>query len=500
MKKKWLSSLLVLALLFPACQPMGENSSSDVSQSGNDCAVAHVDQNDDGACDQCSENVRVILDFYSINDLHGKFEDTSAQIGVDELSTYLKNAKSQNPYTFFLSAGDMWQGSPESNLTKGALMTEWMNEMEFVSMTLGNHEFDWGTDYIASNAELANFPFLGINVYDKNTGTRPSYCQPSVTVEKNGVKVGIIGAIGDCLSSISGEYNRDLDFKTGGQLTALVQAEAERLRADGADVIVYSVHEDFSGYDTILSLGYVDLVFEGHSHQTYAKKDGYGVYHLQGGGDNENGISNAMIELNIANGKQKTIRAKTIEASAYKNLSDDTVVDTLMDKYQTEIAPAYETLGNNSTLRKSWEILQTCAKLYYERGVETWGGQYDIFLGGGYMSARAPYELLAGNLCYADLMNVLPFDNQLTLCSIKGRDLKSKFLETENSRYYIYTEKSASSVQDNATYYIVTDTYSSTYRYNNLTEIARYTAKTAHGEYTYARDLLAEYIREGKWS
>ncbi len=495
MKKRWLAYFLAIGMTLPACQLP---TSSESSKGGNDCAVAHTDENNDGACDECTENVLVTLDFYAVNDLHGKFEDTAAQVGVDELSTYFKNAKSQNPYTYILSSGDMWQGSPESNLTKGAIMTEWMNEMDFVSMTLGNHEFDWGTEHIRANAEIAEFPFLGVNVYDRRTGMRPDYCQPSVTIEQDDVKVGIIGAIGDCLSSISGEYNQDLDFKTGLELTNLVQLEADRLRAEGADVIVYSFHDDFSEYDATLSLGSVDLVFEGHSHQAYVKADDYGVYHLQGGGDNANGVSHAIIQLNKANGRRKTVRAKTISTTSYQNFADDAVVDTLMEKYETQIAPAYETLGRNDTVRQSWEILNTCAKLYYEIGKSAWG-EYDIFLGGGYMSARAPYKLNAGLLCYADVMNVLPFDNQLVLCSIKGRDLKSKFLE--GTKYYVYSGgKDTSSIRDDATYYVVTDTYSSTYKWNNLTEIARYSVKTANGEYVYARDLLADFIRRGGWT
>ncbi len=510
MKKIWLAALLSLGFILPTFSVgCGEDTSSSSSASvndfsesvsGNACASVHTDGNNDGACDDCQENVLVSLDFYSVNDLHGKFDDTSAQIGVDELSTYLKKAKNDNPYTFVLSAGDMWQGSPESNLTKGALMTEWMNEIDFVSMTLGNHEFDWGTDYISSNAQLAEFPFLGINVYERSTGKLASYCQPSVTVEKNGVKVGIIGAIGDCRSSISGEFNQDLDFKTGTALTKLVKAESEKLRAEGTDVVVYSMHEDWGeAYDESLSNGYVDVVFEGHSHQTYAKTDNYGVYHLQAGGDNGKGISHASFQLNLANGNKKVTSARTVTTNVYQSLTDDAVVDRLMDKYEAQIAPAYETLGENDKLRESREILQTCAQLYYQTGVEAWS-EYDIFLGGGYMSARAPYKLYAGSLCYADVMNVLPFDNQLVLCSISGKNLKEKFL-SERDKYYVYCgDNDKNSVQDNKTYYIVTDTYSSTYSWNNLTEIERYGVKTEHGEYTFARDLLAKYIRQGGWT
>ena len=90
---------------------------------------------------------------------------------------------------------------------------------------------------------------------------------------------------------------------------------------------------------------------------------------------------------------------------------------------------------------------------------------------------------------------LLPFDNQIVLCSIKGRDLKSKFFETNNSNYYISYGEYGTTVRQNidpdATYYIVTDTYTSQYGPNRLTEVARY------DETTFARDLLAEYVKAG---
>ena len=108
---------------------------------------------------------------------------------------------------------------------------------------------------------------------------------------------------------------------------------------------------------------------------------------------------------------------------------------------------------------------------------------------------RSPYYLYRGTLTYSDVYSVLPFDNQLVLCSIKGYDLYYKFFNTNNSNYYIYYGDYGESIKDsidfNATYYIITDSYTSTYAYNKLTEIERYPADT------FARDLLAKYIENG---
>ncbi len=503
MKKKLLSILLLIGLAcgsFIGCEAGEIESVRDSSfsgggqSSGGGCAETHTDKNNDGACDVCRQSVTVTFDFFGLNDLHGKFDDTAAQSGVDELSTFVKQTRQNNENTVLLSSGDMWQGSPESNITKGVIMTEWMNEMDFSSMTMGNHEYDWGVEYIQENEDIAEFPFLGINIFNSVTHERVSYCQPSTVVEKSGVQIGIIGAIGDCLSSISGDVGGGMYFKTGQELTALVKDEAIRLRESGVDYIIYSAHADYAEYDASLSDGYVDLVFEGHSHQTYAKQDRYGVYHLQNGGDNS-GISHASVTINYANDTSVVHTAKVVYPNEYESLEGDPVVDTLMNKYAEQIAIASRVLGQNGRARNGAEILTTCAQLYYEAGVEKWGTQYDVVVGGGFMSVRAPYTLYAGTVIYGDLMNLLPFDNQLVLCSISGANLKKNFLETTNSRYYVYRgayyETIKNDIRDTATYYVVTDTYSSTYAPNNLTEIERY------DENTFARDLYASYIEEG---
>ncbi len=497
MRRSIIAWIIACCLALPACGVLPEN--GDTSGSENSAiGVEHVDQDANGLCDDCGEKVAITFDFFALNDLHGKFDDTAAQEGVDEMTTYLKNAKADNENTIILSSGDMWQGSPESNITKGAIITEWMNDVGFASMTMGNHEYDWGEEYIVENAELAQFPFLGINVFDRDTNRIVEYCQPSVTVEKNGVKIGIIGAIGDCYSSISGEVREGFYFKTGSELTSLVKAEANKLRAEGADFIVYSLHGDSrdgsAEYDTSLSDGYVDLVFEGHSHQSYAQRDSKGVYHVQNKGDN-GGISHVELTINYVNDTATVLSAQSLSPSAYTANEDDPIVDTLLEKYATEIAVAKRELGQNDKIRRTDEVLSLCAKLYFEAGYQRWGTQYDLVLGGGFMSMRAPYELHAGKIVYGDLMNILPFDNQLVLCSVKGRDLRANFLETENTRYYIhcgeYGESVKNNIQDDETYYLVTDTYSSTFAPNRLTEIARY------DEGVYARDLLAAYIEEG---
>ena len=155
-----------------------------------------------------------------------------------------------------------------------------------------------------------------------------------------------------------------------------------------------------------------------------------------------------------------------------------------------------DVMGYNSRYRNSTFLRQLVANLYLEYGKEKWGSSYDIFLGGGYISCRTPYKLDEGDVTYAMLYNLFPFDNDLVLCTTTGYYLDTKFVNSTNDNYYIaYTsfgENNRDNIDNNQTYYLITDTYSSDYAPNHLTVVEKYTDSGL-----YARDMLAKYISNG---
>lgn len=511
--KRFLILMLSVLILLSGCTEQPQTAAqvaAESTQLPGECS--HEDGNSDGLCDSCSLKLQVVFDIYAINDLHGKIADGDNHPGVDELTSYIKNQRKTNENLLLISVGDMWQGSSESNLTKGLLTTDWMNDIGFNAMVMGNHEYDWGDTFVRSNQAIAQFPYLAINIYDRATNQQIDYCQSSVMIDQNGIQIGIIGAVGDCYSSIAADKVEEIYFKTGNELTQLVMDEATALREQGADFIIYAIHDGYGDstsnsvtnvtkrqlsdyYDTALSNGYVDLVFEGHTHQRYLLQDEYGVYHMQNGGDNKKGISHVQVSFDLLSGEAEVRSAQLISNGSYVNLDDDPIVEDLLEKYADEVDLANQLVGTNAYKRTSSEMQQLVADLYYDVGMEAWGEDYDIVLGGGFISVRSPYELAAGDVTYGMLQSLFPFDNQLHLCSIKGRDLKDKFFETTNDRYYIaygtYGEQIRQSIDPNATYYIVVDSYTSSYAPNNLTVIAEY------DENIFARDLLADYISTG---
>ena len=321
----------------------------------------------------------VTLDIFAFNDTHGNVKDTQGKgIGIAKTTTLIKE-KTANKNAILISQGDMWQGSVESNYTKGNLITEWMNQLGFVSMTVGNHEYDWGKDYIIQNQELANFPTLGINVLNRSNHQRVDYLSPSITFEKGGAKIGVIGAIGNCLSSISSSKVKDVYFATGDSLTALVKNESKRLReTEKCDFIIYSIHGDGlndekDSYDISLSRDkYVDIVFEGHTHRAYDYQDDAGVYHIQNNGYNES-IYQVTVDLDL---KQNTFNVTpkfydTSYYSSYRNLQEDVTTQGIVNKYYDNYSFAYEELGIIDGFKDPNTIRNKVAELYLQEGIES---------------------------------------------------------------------------------------------------------------------------------
>ena len=480
------------------------SSSSEISSSSEQSSSSTQQSSSSSSSSSSRPDVLADIEIFAFNDVHGNVKDSTNGIGISKTSTLLKTYPQNVNNALYISQGDMWQGSAESNNTKGKLVTEWMNQVGFTSMTVGNHEFDWSTSYIQSNSQLANFPFLGINIFDRNTDQRVSYLDASVVVEKNGARIGIIGAIGDCYSSISSSMVQDVYFKVGSELTNLVKQEATRLRnEEDCDMIIYSIHDGNENYDYLswdydesLSNGYVDLVLEGHTHKNYILQDSYGVYHIQNYANNK---SINYINLTVNTGRNTVVinNTETIYTNYYSYLDDDTNAESLFTKYASEIGDVNSVIGYNSSERSSYEICELVADLYLQYGLSKWGSSYNIYLAGGYLSTRSPYDLAAGEVTFRDVSTLLPFENKLVLGSISGYDLKYKFVSTSNSNYHIslsdYGEAN-SYINYSSTYYIVCDTYTSDYASNNITVIDTYANDF------YASHMVAAYIAAGNWA
>ncbi len=118
----------------------------------------------------------VAIDILTTNDFHGALVEAGKNPGAAKFGAFLLQQRAKNPYgSIFVSAGDMFQGSPDSNLLYGKTVVEVLNALQMDAMTLGNHEFDWGLDKLAARVAESRFPYVSANVREKDGQGRLSF-------------------------------------------------------------------------------------------------------------------------------------------------------------------------------------------------------------------------------------------------------------------------------------------------------------------------------------
>ena len=150
-------------------------------------------------------------------------------------------------------SGDTYLDGMESNLSEGAIVIDAYNALGYTAAAIGNHDFEFGAvdarrfeqhadrrGALKARAAQAHFPFLAANLLEDGRAVEWPNVKRSIMVEAAGVKVGVIGVMtGDALSMTLASNVKGL------QVTALagaIEAEASRLRADGAALVVVASH------------------------------------------------------------------------------------------------------------------------------------------------------------------------------------------------------------------------------------------------------------------
>ncbi len=434
------------------------------------------------------------LNFYSLNDTHGSLTQVDSDPGIAALSTYLKQQKANNPDgTIFTSAGDMWQGSADSNITRGALMIDWMNYLGFSAQAIGNHEFDWKIDVLKENIKKMNFPMLACNIIEDETGNVVEWVKPYTTITRNGVHIGIIGSIGEGLtSSILAANVEGLTFVNP---TSYVKEHARYLKDNGADVILYITHDAASSVNSSLA-GYVDLAFGGHTHTNENVMIGgsaTGFPFIQAGKNGRN-VGNISLDFDFSNSSitYTNIWYTTIRQGDYTD--DQGTLDLwapysqMINSIKNRVVANYD---NDIAYDEVPLIYDYCAYQYYldnKRNLT-----YDI-VGVFTNSARSAVYQENGKITYGAVYKALPFDNTLVIMEMKGSQIKNAssrpwyFPIEDTFNHDIGTENISYSSE---TYYVLTLDYcaSNYYGGNNVVYVFE-------DESALPREIFSTYLQE----
>src|SRR5262245_7781097 len=237
---------------------------------------------------------RVHITILGTTDLHGNispldyYTNKPDNRGLAKITTLIKGVRKEEPNVVLIDSGDTIQGSPlesyhgrKNNKPSDPMMLV-MNSLNYDSMTVGNHEYNFGLKVLEKARSEAKFPWLSANTYDTTTGK--THFKPYIVREVGGVKIGVLGL------TTPGIPNWDNPPNYAGLEFREPLAEAKKwvpiLRNDEkVDVVVIAMH---MGLEEDLRTGEVnpgqvehenqaiaianqvpgvDLIFMGHTHR-----------------------------------------------------------------------------------------------------------------------------------------------------------------------------------------------------------------------------------------
>ncbi|PKF62305.1 bifunctional UDP-sugar hydrolase/5'-nucleotidase [Psychromonas sp. psych-6C06] len=178
------------------------------------------------------------------NDNHGRFwENSHGEYGMAARKTLIDNIRDEVAQSggevLLLSGGDINTGVPESDLQDAKPDFIGMNAIGYDAMAVGNHEFDNPLSVVEMQRELANFPMLAANIYNKSTGERYFDAYKIFTV--NGIKIAVIGLTTEDTVKIGNpEFISGLTFTN--PTTEIKKVIEEINDAGSADLIFAATH------------------------------------------------------------------------------------------------------------------------------------------------------------------------------------------------------------------------------------------------------------------
>lgn len=387
------------------------------------------------------DNEPKIIDIYATNDFHGRISSGSSYVpGISKMSTYLKNQKALNSEGFvYINSGDYWQDTYESGYNKGKLLTECLDIMECEVLTLGNHEFDWGIDVIRENKQYVSYTkFLGANIREyPDTSKQVDFAEPYKIIQRNGLNIGIIGAIGkDQITSITSSNWENITFL---EHAPIVKDLSDELRTEkDCDIVILSIHADevdsagseITKISPVSNKKYVDAVFCAHSHQrevTYYNE----VPFVQAGAHGQN---LAHVKIEYHQGNVEILNANYEGYRTISNSANDPKIDEIIKKYFTtqflnDKNKVHGTVTGSGSLDDTYGG-NLLAKATYEKLQEA-GVNVDIVINNGVRD-----NVSVGQMTSEKIFNMIPFTNKTIVAKqIKGKDIIAECVNFPNPYY-----------------------------------------------------------------
>jgi 2',3'-cyclic-nucleotide 2'-phosphodiesterase / 3'-nucleotidase / 5'-nucleotidase len=374
------------------------------------------------------------------NDFHGALEpkpDVNGVLrgGAAYVAAVVEKARAEctSPCeSILLDAGDLFQGTPISNLAYGRPVVEYYNRMGYTASALGNHEFDWGTDTLRARMRDAKFAIMGANVKFKD-GTDVPWIRDDTIVTRANTKIGIVGISTPETATATLPANVKA-FRFDDPAT-VIDEHVKSLRARGADVIVVITHEggfcnmkdgaeSCTGeiFDVASKLTQkVDVIISGHTHSLLnTHVNGIPIVQARSSG---NAVD--VVDIPIGpDGKPSGPAATDVRSVVTSSLTAYAPVDSIVSRAAKRVAPIVN--RRVSTIR----VALNRDGSQYPLGnlvadAQRWAAKGDVAIMNN-QGIRA--NLRAGEITYGSLFEIQPFANTLYRIRMTGAQLR-EYLE-----------------------------------------------------------------------
>ena len=220
------------------------------------------------------------------SDVHGRIVPWSYGADVEDksgsyaqIATYVKDVRKNNKNVVLVEVGDAIQDNQvdvfakDKKYYKDHPVPKVLNEMNYDIFVLGNHEFNFGMKALDEILKDIKAKKLTANFYHKKNDKR--YIDATTIIEKDGVKLGIIGLSTPMSAKFEEDTGNLKDMKFTSP-TEEARTQVEKLKAKGVDAIIAVTHmgienenniPDTGMRDVINAVDGIDVVIAGHMHK-----------------------------------------------------------------------------------------------------------------------------------------------------------------------------------------------------------------------------------------
>ncbi len=411
---------------------------------------------------------------------------TDNKVGLVQTATLVNKAREEAKNSVLFDDGDALQGTPLGDYVANKIndpkkpvdpsythpLYRLMNLMKYDVISLGNHEFNYGLDYLNKVISKTEFPVINSNVYkddkDNNEENDQNYFKPYHILEKEvedesgqkqKVKIGVMGFVPP---QVMNWDKANLEGKVKAKdIVETAKKMVPKMKAEGADVIVALAHSgvDKSGYNVgmenasfyLTEVPGVDAVLMGHSH-TVVTDTFNGVPVVMPGVFGSN-LGIIDMQLKKVDGKwqvqkeQSKPQVRPIADNKGNPLveSDQKLVNEIKDDHEATINYVNTAVGQTTApINSYFSLVQddpsvqlvTNAQKWYVEKLFAENGQYSKYKGIPVLSAGAPFkaggrngatyytDIPAGTLAIKNVADLYVYPNTLYAVKVNGAQVK----------------------------------------------------------------------------